>query len=238
MYDRWRGWQAVPPPTIGTGSGDWIDLSHRLHHDLSRVGFLPEARFERIMSLAADHLNVTEIHMVCHFGTHVDAPCHFIADGPSFDQIPLDRLYGPGVVWRLRCEPYGLIEPEMFDQAGPPARPGDIVLLDSGSAEHIGTPRYDQHPSLSLAAAEWLVEHQVKLIGVDFATPDLAVNRREPGFRWPVHHILLSHGVLIGEHLTNLRQLGRGRVEVMFLGLNIEGADGAPARVIARPADG
>jgi len=71
---------------------------------------------------------------------------------------------------------------------------------------------------------------------VDFITPDLAVNRRPPEFRWPVHHILLSQGVLIAENLTNLRALSGQRVEVMFLALNIEGADGAPARVVARPA--
>ena len=32
-----------------------------------------------------------------------------------------------------------------------------------------------------------------------------------------------------------LRSLPSGRVEVFFLALNIEGADGAPCRVVARP---
>ena len=86
-----------------------------------------------------------------------------------------------------------------------------------------------------MAAAQWLVERGVKLVGVDFATPDLAVDRRAEGFDWPVHHILLSHGVLIAEHLTNLHALAGRRIEAMFLALNIEGADGAPARVVARP---
>ncbi|HXQ23160.1 MAG TPA: cyclase family protein [Candidatus Acidoferrales bacterium] len=236
MYDRWHGWREPSAPLV-RGGGAWQELSHPLRADLARISFFPEARFRRIMSMPKDPLNVTEIQMVCHFGTHVDAPCHFIPDGPAFHEIPLDRLYGPGVVWRLRCEPYGLIEPEMLEQAGPPLRPDDVLILDTGWAAHFGTELYDQNPSLSLAAAEWLVEHGVKLIGVDFATPDLAVNRRPPGFRWPVHHVLLSQGVLIGENLTNLGPLVGRRVEVMFLALNITGADGAPARVIARPTD-
>jgi kynurenine formamidase len=186
------------------------------------------------MSMPDDPLNVTELQMVCHFGTHVDAPRHFIPDGPAFDEIPIDRLCGSGVVWRLRCEPYGVIEPELFARATPAAQPDDIVLLDTGWAERIGTPLYDQHPSLGVAAAEWLVARGVKLIGVDFATPDLAVNRRRKGFDWPIHHILLRHGVLIAEHLTNLRALSGQRVEALFLGLNIAGADGAPCRVVAR----
>lgn len=73
-------------------------------------------------------------------------------------------------------------------------------------------------------------------MGVDFATPDLAVNRRSSDFNWPVHHILLSRGILISEHLTNLERISGLRIEAMFLALNIEDSDGAPARVIARPA--
>jgi kynurenine formamidase len=232
--DRWRGWR---PSSAARESPPWVDLSHPLRADLPRIPFFPAARFERIMRMPADPLNVTEMQMVCHFGTHVDAPCHFIPDGPAFDEIPLDRLCGAGVVWRLACAPYDVIEPDMLAAATPALRPGDMVLLDTGWAEHFGTPRYDQHPSLGVAAAEWLVAQGVKLIGVDFATPDLAVNRRGAGFAWPVHHVLLSHGVLIAEHLTNLRALAGQRVEVLFLALNIVGADGAPCRVVARRRD-
>jgi len=110
-YDRWQGWPGAA--TAGDPS-QWIDLSHPLRADLPRIPFFPPARFERIMSMPRDPLNVTEIQMVCHFGTHIDAPCHFIPDGPSVDQLPLDRLCGPGVVWRLSCEPDGVIGPEMF----------------------------------------------------------------------------------------------------------------------------
>jgi len=230
-HDRWQGWRSAAAAKDASG---WIELSHPLRADLARIAFLPPARFERIMSMPADPLNLTEIQMVCHFGTHVDAPCHFIPDGPSIDQLPLERLCGGGVVWRLACEPNGLIGPEMFEAARPELRPDDIVLLDTGWAAHFGTPHYDENPSLSEAAAAWLVAHKVKLVGVDFATPDLAVPRRPPGFDWPVHHILLSQGVLIAEHLTNLRGLAGSRIEAMFLALNIEGADGAPCRVVAR----
>ena len=230
----WRGWCKLPE-SAQTGCGAWIELSHALRADLGRIAFFPQPRFERIMSQPRDPVNVTEIQMVCHFGTHVDAPCHFIPGGPAFHEIPLDRLHGPGVVWRLDCEPYGVIEPAVFERATPAVRPADIVLLDTGWADHFGTERYDQNPALSIAAAQWLVDHGVKLVGVDFATPDLAVNRRPPDFAWPVHHVLLSQGVLIAEHLTNLHTLAGQRIEVMFLALKIEGADGAPARVIARP---
>lgn len=234
MPDRWQGWTEVPPAST---TQPWIELSHRLRDDLSRIPSFPEARFRRFKSMPADPYNGTEIQMVCHYGTHVDAPIHFIPDGPAFHQIPLDRLYGPGVVWRIDAEPYAVIGPDTLEGLRPAVRPGDIVLIDSGWAAYFGTEHYEAHPSFSTSAAQWLVERRIKLLGVDFITPDLNVNRRPPDFDWPVHHVLLSHGILIAENLTNLRALTSARVEVMFLALNIEGADGAPARVVARNSD-
>ena len=73
-----------------------------------------------------------------------------------------------------------------------------------------------------------------KLLGVDFSTPDLTAHKRPSGFTWPVHQILLSQGVLVAEHLTNLGGLANQRVEAMFLAIPIAGSDGAPARVLAR----
>lgn len=230
--DRWHGWCLDAPKR----TGDWVELSHRLHADLARIPLFDKPEFRRTASMPAHPYNLTEIRMACHFGTHVDAPCHFIPDGPAMHEIALDRLCGSGVVWRIASEPWGIIEPDQFDRAQPAVPPGDIVLLDTGWAEHFESTRYGEHPSLSAAAARWLVDRQVKLVGVDLMTPDLAVNRRPPDFDWPVHHILLGHGVLIAENLTNLRPLAGQRVEVMCLPLNIEQADGAPARIVARPA--
>jgi len=234
MSNMWPGWPAFSP----SGAGEWIDLSHPLNANVDRVAFFPVPRFERVMHLATDRVNVTEIQMVCHFGTHIDAPCHFIPAAPAMHEIPLERLYGPGVVWHLPTPPYGLIDRETLARRQPALRPGDILLLDTKSAEHFGTVRYTQNPSLSPEAAEWLVTRGIKLLGLDCLTPDLAVDRRAPDFDWPIHHILLGHGVLIAENLTNLRALAGHRVEVMCCALNIEGADGAPARVVARRVDG
>jgi kynurenine formamidase len=234
----WHGWPPLPPPALDAGDGPWLDLSLPLHEGLRGISYFPGARFPRLMSMPADPLNLTEMHMVCHFGTHVDAPVHFIPDGPAFHDIPLERLHGPGVVWRIEKEPYGRIEADDLAGLTPALRRGDIVLLDTGWAAHLGTPLYDEHPELDPGAADWLVERGAKLVGIDFPTPDLAVNRRPPGFDWPVHHRLLGRGVLVAENLTNLRPLAGRRIEAMFLALNIVGADGAPARVIARPARG
>ena len=48
----------------------------------------------------------------------VDSPCHFSNDGPAFQDIPLARLMGQGVVWRIDVPLYALIEPADLELVG------------------------------------------------------------------------------------------------------------------------
>jgi arylformamidase len=233
----WKGWLDVPAPRLSGATGAWRELSHPLTETLSRAPAFPQPRIRQIATKPEHPANVTELHMVVHHGTHVDAPRHFIADGPTMDEVPLERLIGEGVIWHVDVPDHGVIEPGHLDRASPSLREGDIVLIDTGRGPRINTPSYDDHASLSPEAAEWLLARGAKLVGIDCATPDLASNRRRQGFDWPVHHILLSRGVLIAEHMANLGALAGRRAEMAFLALNIVGSDGAPARVIARAVD-
>lgn len=232
----WKGWLTLPEPTGETGAGPWTDLTHVMTEDLSRSTAFPKPEFRKLLSMReGGNANITELHMVAHHGTHVDAPSHFMADGPTFEQIPLERLYGPAVIWRIEKEPFAPITADDLKTARPKLKRGDMVLLDTGWAQYVNTDKYEDHPYLSMDAASWLVDHQVKLLGVDFSTPDLTAHKRPAGFTWPVHQILLSNGVLVAEHLTNLGSLANQRVEAMFTAIPIAGSDGSPARVLARP---
>jgi kynurenine formamidase len=182
-----------------------------------------------------DPFSVTQLRMVVHAGTHVDSPRHYFLDGPAFDDIPFDRLSGPGVVWRLDPGLDDVIGVGDLKKCQPELRPGDILALDTGWACRFGDDSYNRHPSLSPEAAAWLAERQIKMLACDFATPDLVYHLRPAGFNWPVHRTLLSRGILICEHLRGHTPLAGRHVEFMFGALAIAGADGAPARVVARP---
>lgn len=244
----WKGWRPLPEtptPLIPAGdlpagdwpAGNWVDLSHPLGVNTPRVPFFPAPVFDYIRRLPEDLLNVTRMEMVVHIGTHVDAPNHFFLDAPAMDEVPLERLCGRGIVWPVQLDAGDtLIEVRHFDGLEKRLRPGDILVLDTGTHQYAGSARYDDdHPALSLDAADWIIAHDVKMIALDNPTPDLPVAKRPPDFDYPIHRRLLSHGVMIAEHLTNLSTL-RGRdVEILCAALNIKGGDGAPARVLARP---
>lgn len=230
----WRGWLDLPAQRPSVPAGEWIDLTWPLSPAVPRIASFPPPRIERIASIPDKPLNITELQMIVHTGTHVDSPRHFYNDGPAFQDIALERLMGAGVVWRMDVPLYGVIEAVDLERMRPRLEPGDILAIDTGAAARVGTPDYDRHASLSVAAAEWLVQQKVKLVAVDMPTPDVAIDRRPAGFIWPVHRALLRDGVLIAEQVTNLGSLAGGRAEFMFCPLNIADCDGAPARVLAR----
>jgi kynurenine formamidase len=225
----------MPEPPAAIPDGPWLDLSHRLNPTMPRVPVFPPPVFRRLKCMPADPLNVTEFSMVVHTGTHIDAPRHFFADGPALEEIPLARLHGPGVVWRFEgLTADSLIGVAELEAARPLLRPGDILAIDTGWSLLAGTEAYEDHPSFTPEAADWLVAQGIKFLACDVPTPDMPVHRRPAGFDWPVHKRLLSRGVLICEHLRGHAALAGRRAEFMFNALNIEGSDGSPARVLGR----
>lgn len=230
----WRGWIELPENKPMRPLGAWIDLTHRVGPDMPCASIFPKPTFGRLKTVPQDPFNVTDIHMVAHAGTHVDAPLHYFNDSPDMASIPPDRLCGAGVVWRIDANLDQVIDAADLERCRPMIREGDILAADTGWAKRFGTPEYERHPSFSPDAALWLYQRRIKMLACDFATPDLVYHLRKPGFDWPVHKLLLGHGILICEHLTGHAALANERVEFSFGALPIVGGDGAQARVLAR----
>jgi kynurenine formamidase len=230
----WKGWRDLPAPRIGTGSGPWVDLSHPVTETLSRIPHFPQPVFRKLTTKPPANSNCTEIQMVVHFGTHVDAPCHWHNGAPEMDKVALERFYGEGVIWHIEGTDRRAITVADLERATPRMQEGDIVLIDTGWWRHMNTERYEEHPFLTGEASDWLVAHGAKLVGVDSSSPDQAAHYRSKDYDFAAHNVLLGNGVLIAEHVTNLTKLAGKRVEIMFLAINIVGCDGAPARPIAR----
>jgi kynurenine formamidase len=76
-----------------------VDLSHQIYAGMPRIHVLPEVEFGAVRRIDQGHpLNISELKLATHVGTHVDAPWHFVPNGRTIDQIPLDDLCGPAVV--------------------------------------------------------------------------------------------------------------------------------------------
>src|SRR5512133_400720 len=78
------------------------DISVTISPDLPIWPGDPSLQLERFASMEEGSLyNATRINASLHMGTHVDAPRHFLRDGATIEQLPLDVLTGPCYVVQL-----------------------------------------------------------------------------------------------------------------------------------------
>ena len=138
---------------------------------------------------------VTLLHMGSHQGTHIDAPSHYLEDGPTLEDIPLSTFIGPAVLVPIITDAGAdtMIHPEHFLPFEEGIRRCRRVVYVTNWSQYVGTPHYyTACPELSLTAAQWLVERGVLLVGMDTPSPSLAAAE-------PVHRLLLGAGVVILE---------------------------------------
>jgi kynurenine formamidase len=210
------------------------DLSHVVYDGMPKIPALPEVRVQRFFSMEKGHpLNVTEIHLPCHAGTHVDAPIHIDPKGKSIDELPLESFVGPGAVIPVQKKGGEAVTANDLQTSGLAVNAGDIVMLHTGWDQRFESPEYNLHPYLSVDAAEWLVGKKIKLFGLDCITVDLPTPLRQKGFDFPVHRILLQNGVLIAENVVNLGQIVRKKTRIIAFPLSVKGSDAGHARIVA-----
>ena len=172
------------------------------------------------------HANVSRMELGVHTGTHVDAPYHFIKDGSTVERMPLSVLMGRAYVVHID-DSVTLIKQEHLEKAGIPPRTRRVLFRTRNSK--IWTKEYREfdkgYVALDLSAAEYLVKHGVKLVGVDYLSVAPFGNTQ------PTHVALLKAGLVVIEGM-NLSQVSQGRYNLFCLPLKLEKSDGAPARVV------
>jgi kynurenine formamidase len=128
------------------------------------------------------------IETALHVGTHIDAPIHYCHAGKDMASIPLERLYGPGVVVDLRdsVEDWTIITPEDVTKRVN-VKEGDIVILNTGYHKYYTAEesRYMcRHPGPDESFADWAMKMKLRWIGVDTASADHPMNTNAiPAYR-------------------------------------------------------
>jgi arylformamidase len=208
------------------------DLSQTYANGMPHAPTIPPPSFQQIKSVERDGYSVTRLSIATHIGTHIDAPSHLIDGGQTIDEVSPETLVGPAIGISVEKGPGEEITAAELERVVFESSPGEALLIRTGWGEKFGTEDYSDHPYLSEEAARWIVDRRFRLVGLDTTTPDVPGHRREEGFNFPVHRILLGSGVLIVEHLY-LEEVIKQRFQLVVGSLKIESADGAPARVLA-----
>jgi len=181
-----------------------------------------------VKRLPDDWYIVQDVTLCSHVGTHIESPFHHIKEGYDCSEMPLEKVMGEAVVLDFSHKKDGeRIEREEMEAVGSRVKPGDIVILRIEWSKYYGTDRYLRRPFLSYGAAEFLVERDVRCIGVDGSGIE---NNADVG--QPVHKLIFSRGIPVIEDLDHLSELKSDRFFLIALPLKIKGLDASPARVI------
>jgi arylformamidase len=183
-----------------------------------------EIEFTRTLA-GGDPYNLSRFSLGAHAGTHVDAPYHFLADGATVDELPLEILMGKArVVETLVRDRIRREDLEALD-----LRDDLRVLLKTRMSGQLKVPEFQEDfVHLTGDAAAYLAQAGLKLVGIDYLSID-----RFGSADYEAHQALLGAGVVIVEGL-DLSEVEPGEYDMACLPLRIVGADGAPARVVLR----
>lgn len=200
-----------------------IDISLALDQDTVIYPGDPEFSSHLVASLAeGDSATVSALALGSHTGTHVDVPAHFIKDGLTLDQVPLEHWLGPALVVDVtKADPCVTAR----DLAGVPLQDYGRILLQTKNS--FATAKEFQPDFIFLAedACDLLLAAGVKTVGFDYLSID------PPGGDFPAHHRLLGQGTCLIEGLA-LGHVRPGAYYLACLPLKLQGQEAAPARAV------
>jgi arylformamidase len=181
--------------------------------------------FDEVKNFNRDGARETNIHLSSHTGTHVDAPSHFLKDGKTIDEMPLDRTIGDCVVLDMTTCAERITRDCLMSHDSEIVE-GGIVLLRTTNSDLAATDKFSPHfVYLEASGAIYLAEKKIKAVGIDY----LGIEHSQPGH--PTHENLMHADVTIIEGLR-LGHVQAGQYFFVCLPLNSIGLEAAPARAI------
>ncbi|MBY0123158.1 arylformamidase [Bacillus sp. S/N-304-OC-R1] len=202
----------------------WIDISQRLDNGLAVwPGDTPFSLQNKWSIASGSSVNVGELTMSTHSGTHIDAPFHFDNLGKKVIDLDINLYIGPARVIHLQdVSSIGEKELSNYELSGVTR-----LLINTGAWGN-RTVFPDKIPYLEKDAAQYLSTIGVKLLGLDLPSVD-PLDSKE----LPAHHALHHCEIHILEGLV-LDSISEGDYELVALPLPIVNGDGSPVRAVLK----
>lgn len=198
----------------------WIDISQRL---VKGIPIWPgDTPFSYQLSWSKEEsgsVNVGQITLSTHTGTHIDAPFHFDEEGKRVIDLDLDLYIGRVRILHLP-DPIqiGIEELQSKNLKGVTR----LLIRTDTWTDRSTFPR--EIPPVEPELAPYLQEKGIRLLGLDLPSVD-PLDSKE----LPAHHALTDQGVHILEGAV-LDGVDPGDYQLAALPLPLAEADGSPVR--------
>jgi arylformamidase len=164
-----------------------------------------------------------------HLGTHIDAPIHFNPGGQSVDDVPLKKIVvlDNTKVLKIIKNDDEIIDVNEIKKYH--IEKNDTVLIYTGwSSNKLKDKYFEKNPGLSKAAAEYLSDLGVNLVGIDSPSIDPALDKE-----FSSHKVFSSKSIPTVENLINLDKIKKDNFIFIALPLKLKNCSGSPVRAVA-----
>ncbi len=201
----------------------YIDLTHTLSENISVSPFDDKIVFQQVKTLEKDQYNDTQIITTMHIGTHIDAPSHMFPNQKKINEYPVEKFIGQGILLNFKNQRQIIMKQDFNDLNFTEK----IVLIYTNQDKIFNNNEYyENHPVITEELCDFLIEKQIKAIGLDFFSPDY--------FPSVIHKKFLENDILIVENLCNLDLLiDQTNFEIFILPIKIA-TEGAFIRAVAK----
>jgi kynurenine formamidase len=228
-----------------SGKARIIDLSHDLSANTPTYGGERDAyRYEQLSEVGRDGYTSGAVRMPEHFGTHVDAPGHFIKGAATIDRLDARRFIAPAVVIDIRKQAQQnadylltVADIQAWERDGRIPDGAAVLLLTGWDARYGDWQQYRNpdrdgvlhFPGYSEEAVKYLLTNRrIVALGIDTLSMDYG-----PSKDFPSHKRSHAAGLYHIENLTHLDMLPARGAAIFVGALAIANGSGSPARVLA-----
>jgi kynurenine formamidase len=239
---------ADEPAVRSIGLSKVMDLTHTLSPKFPIIpipGLTFPIEITAIATLEKFGVSVNKWELMEHNGTHIDAPCHFIAKTQTLDQLPVRNLIVPAAVidisGRAKSDADSAVtidDVKAWEKNHGRLPRGSAVFMYSGwdvkagdPQAYLGTDKSNtlHFPGFAEDTCQFLVtERDIAGIGVDTISLDIG-----PDKEFKAHKALLRGNKWGLECVANLGQIPPSGATVFVGATKVEGSSGGPARLIA-----
>lgn len=171
-----------------------------------------------------DPLTASHLSLNCHVGTHIDAPAHFIAEGATLEELPMECFYGPAMVIHLE----GKAVIEVSDLVPHDLPLSHHILLKTDNSRLLRRTQFSESCcAVSPDAANYLLSKKPRSIGFDYYSLD---SYQTMG-TFPTHRILAQSNIPVFVCL-DLSEVQPGRFAFFGLPLRLTKVEASPVRAI------
>ncbi len=206
-----------------------LDLTLSIDRRLAIYPGDPVPKVHRLSSIAEGAvLTASSLELGCHVGTHVDAPLHFLRDGASLDELPLDHFHGSAHVVDM-CGHDAITAEDVASIRVPAATHILLKTKNSGFLEKRSFRK--DYCYVTPEAAEGLLALEPLSIGIDYYSLD-----PPSGDSFPSHLAVALRGLPVFVCL-DLADVEPGEYRLSAFPLKVPGLEASPVRALLFPKD-